>query len=140
MATQEKEMQIQDVDKQEATTVDGAERTRDRKAFIPRVDIYETNDEIVIVADMPGVDEKSVDVTLEKNVLTINGYVEWADPDGYSLAYAEYEVGDYQRSFTLSNDIDFDNIEASVKDGVLWLQLPKAGPAKTKKIAVKAVA
>ena len=55
-----------------------------------------------MLGDMPGVDEKSVDITLEKNVLTINGYVEPVQPDNYSLAYAEYEAGDFQRSFTLS--------------------------------------
>jgi HSP20 family molecular chaperone IbpA len=138
MATETKELQTQDVEKQEVQTVNGSERTRARKAYVPRVDIYETNDEIVVVADMPGVDENSVDITLEKNILSINGFVEPARPDNYSLAYAEYEVGDYQRSFTVSDEIDRDNIQAAVKNGVLHLHLPKAGPAKTRKIAVKA--
>ncbi len=136
MAEETKELQIQDTEKQEVAE-SGAERTRDRLAFVPRVDIYETEENIVVVADMPGVDEKSVDITLEKNVLTINGYVELVQPENYSLAYAEYRVGDYERSFTLSNEIDQDNIEATLKDGVLTLTLPKVGPT-TKKIAVKA--
>jgi HSP20 family molecular chaperone IbpA len=126
------------VEKQEVQTRNGSERTRARKAYVPRVDIYETNDEIVVLADMPGVDENAVDITLEKNVLSINGYVEPEQPDNYSLAYAEYEVGDYQRSFTLSDEIDRDNIQAAVKNGVLHLHLPKAGPAKVRKITVKA--
>jgi HSP20 family protein len=136
MADETRDLQIQETDKQEIVESD-AERTRECKCFIPRVDIYETNDDIFLVADMPGVDEKSVDITLEKNTLTINGYIDPEQPDNYSLAYAEYEVGDYQRSFSLSDQIDQDKIEATVKDGVLRLRLPKAGPAKARKIAVK---
>lgn len=138
MATEAKELQVQEVEKQEAETVNGSERTRARKAYVPRVDIYETNGEIVVVADMPGVDETSVDITLEKNVLTLNGYVESWQPNNYSLAYAEYEEGDYHRQFTLSDEVNRDNIQASVKDGVLHLHLPKSGPVKARKIAVKA--
>jgi HSP20 family molecular chaperone IbpA len=137
MATKSKELQTVEAEKQEIT-IEGAERTRARRAYIPRVDIYETEDALFMLADMPGVDENSVDITLEKNVLSINGYVEPAQSDNYSLAYAEYGVGDYQRSFTLSDEIDRDKIEAIVQNGVLRLQLPKAGPAKTRKITVKA--
>lgn len=130
------ELQVQETEKQEIVE-SGAERTRARAAFVPRVDIYETNDGIVLLADMPGVDETSVDITLEQNVLTINGYVEPVEPENYRLAYPEYRVGDYQRSFTLSDQIDQDKIEAAVKNGVLGLHLPKAEPT-TKKIVVKA--
>lgn len=139
MATQEKELQVQEAEKQEVAPVDGSERTRARKAYVPRVDIYETDDDVFAIADMPGVDDKSVEVTLEKNILTINGYVEPEQSDKYSLAYAEYEMGDYERSFKLSNEIDQEKIEATVKDGVLHLRLPKAGPAKARKISVKAM-
>ena len=140
MATKEKELQVQDnnVEKQEVEVVEGTERTRPGKAYIPRADIYETDDELVIVADMPGVDEKSLDITLEKNVLSIKGFVDFPTPDNYSLAYAEYEVGDFERNFTLSNDLDRENISAKVKNGVLYVHLPKAAPAKTKKITVNA--
>ncbi len=138
MANETKDLQVQEAQKQEVTTMSDAERTRARKAYVPRVDIYETANDIRVLADMPGVDENSVDITLEKNVLTINGYVEPEEPEAYRLAYAEYEVGDYQRSFTLSNEIDQDKIEAVVNNGVLNLRLPKAGPAKAKKITVKA--
>lgn len=132
-----KELQTMEAEKQEVETVDGAERTRARRAYVPRVDIYETDEAIVLLTDMPGVDENSIDITLEKNVLTLNGFVEANDPDNYSLAYAEYQTGDFQRSFTLSNEIDYEKIEATVKNGVLRLHLPKAGPAKTRKITVK---
>lgn len=137
MTTETKDMQVQDVKKQEIAT-DGAERTRDSKCFVPRVDIYETDEALIAVADMPGVTKDSVEITLEKNVLTINGYVEPSQPDNFNLVYAEYELGDYQRSFTLSNEINLEKIEAVVKDGVLRLHLPKIGSAKTRKIAIKA--
>jgi HSP20 family molecular chaperone IbpA len=135
--TNEKELQVQDTEKQQVEESD-VERTRDNKAFVPRADIYEDGNNIFIVADVPGVDENSIEITLEKGILSINGYVEPEVLDGYTLAYAEYETGDYQRSFKLSNQIDLDKIEATVKSGVLRLTLPKVGPAKTKKIAVKA--
>ncbi len=135
--TEEKALQVQDTEKLEVAET-GAERTRDRLAFAPRADIYETDEAITVVADMPGVDENSMDITLENNVLTINGYVEPQQPEGHSLAYAEYQVGDYQRAFTLSDQIDRDGIEAVVKDGVLRLYLPKITEAKKRKIAIKA--
>jgi len=137
MATQSKELQTQDVEKQEIST-DGAERTRARKAYVPRADIFETNEAIVVVADMPGVDQNSLDITVEKNVLSLDGFVEPDHPDNYNLVYAEYEEGDYHRRFTLSNEVDQDNIQATVKNGVLRLVLPKIGPAQAKKISVKA--
>lgn len=139
MATQEKDLQVQNSEKQEVAQVNDTERTRAKAAFIPRADIFEAANEIMVVADMPGVDEKAIEITLEKNILTIDGYVEPEGSDKYDLAYAEYEVGDYHRRFTLSNEIDRDKIEATVKDGVLRLRLPKSEGAKAKKIAVKAV-
>lgn len=137
MATENKELQTQEVEKQEIA-INGAERTHARKAYVPRADIFETSEAIVVVADVPGVDENLVDITLEKNVLSINGFVDPAQFDDYSLAYAEYEVGDYFRRFTLSNEVDQENIQATVKNGVLRLHLPKAGPAQARKISVKA--
>ena len=138
MSTKSKEIQTQDVEKQEVEVTEGTERTRPGKAYIPRADIYETEKSLVIVADMPGVDKDAVDITLEKNILTLNGSVEFTQPDNFSLAYTEYETGDYERSFTLSSEIDRDNIEAAIKDGVLKITLPKVAQS-TKKIAVKAM-
>jgi HSP20 family protein len=136
MSEETREIQVQDTEKQVAETE--AERTRDRPAFVPRADIYETEEAIVVVADMPGVGEDSLDITLEKGVLTLNGIVEPEAPEGYSLSYAEYRVGDYVRSFSLSNEINQEAIEATLKDGVLRLTLPKVTEAQTRKIAVKA--
>ncbi len=128
----------QEIVKKEAAGQDGVERTRPRKVYTPAVDIMEKKEEIIVIADMPGVDEGSVDISLEKNILTINGRVEPESPDGYRLAYAEYGIGDYQRAFTISEEINRDRIEASIKNGVLRLVLPKAAEAKTRKIAVSA--
>jgi HSP20 family molecular chaperone IbpA len=133
--SEERDLELQDTEKQEVET-EGAERTRERLAFVPRADIYETAEAITVVTDMPGVDEDSVDVTLEKDVLTIKGYVEPMQPEGYSLAHAEYNIGDFERSFTLSDRIDREGIEATVKDGVLRLVLPKIAEPKSRKIAI----
>jgi len=131
---------VKEIQKKEAATPEGVERTRPRKVYTPAVDILERKDDIVVTADMPGVDERSVDITLEKNVLTIYGMVEPQFPEGQRLALSEYGVGDYQRAFTLSEEVDRDRINASVKNGVLRLVLPKAAAAKARKIEVMAEA
>ncbi len=125
------------VQKRETDNVQTAERTRSGRIFIPPVDIVETNNDIIVMADMPGVNDKNIDITLENNVLTIQGSVEHATPEGYQLSYCEYDMGDFHRSFTLTDTIDRDKIEANFKNGVLILKLPKAEKAKVKKITVK---
>ena len=132
-----KKDQTMEVQQQEVAPADEMERTRSQRCFVPRADIYETEKEIIVLADVPGANDKTVDITLEKNVLTINAYIEPAIPSGFDVAYAEYEEGDYQRSFRLSDEIDRDKIEAVVSEGVLSLRLPKLLEARTKKIAVK---
>ena len=87
---------------------------------------------------MPGVDEKAINITLDKDVLTIEGSVGIEHYKDYSLAYAEYGVGDYRRAFTIADGIDRDRIEATVTNGVLRLVLPKAEEVKPKKIEVRA--
>ena len=126
------------VRKEEAQELEGVERTRTRRVFIPKVDIYETGEAVILLADMPGVNEDSVDITLEKNILTIKGFVNHEEEEGYGLAYGEYNVGNYERTFALSDEVDRNQIEAAMKDGVLELTLPKAEMARTRKIAVKA--
>jgi HSP20 family protein len=127
-----------EVKKEEMLPAEGSERTRETRCFVPRADIFETDEKIVVKVDLPGVSENSTDITLEKNVLTINGYVEGFDPEGYSLAFAEYESGDFERSFRISNEIDCEKINATIKNGVLTLELPKSEVAKSRKIKVKA--
>lgn len=124
----------------ETTVENQAVKTKtaaDAKVFVPQVDIVESEDRILLVADVPGVDQDGLEITLEKNVLTIKGTVTPQVPEGFQLAYSEYGVGNYERAFTVSNDIDRQGIEAVVKDGVLKLTLPKAKHAVLQKIAVK---
>lgn len=127
-----------DMTKKEASVPEGVERTKLRRVFKPDVDITEQKEDTVLTADLPGVDDKSLDITLEKNVITIRGRVEPEIPAGYRLAYGEYEVGDYERAFTLSDEVDKDRIQATIKNGVLRLVLPKAAAAKARKIAISA--
>ena len=133
-----KDNQSMEVQEQEMIENDGGERLRSRTTFIPRSDIYETDENVVISVDMPGVSENTIDITLDKNILTINGVSSYEEPNDFSLAYNEFEVGDYERSFRLTDRIDRDGIEALFRDGVLKLTLPKAEEAKIKKISVKA--
>ena len=86
---------------------------------------------------MPGVASEGVDITLEKRTLAIRGYASEQQHQNYRQVYAEYGVGDYERVFTLSEDIDREHIEASQTNGVLRLVLPKAAPAKARKIQLK---
>jgi HSP20 family molecular chaperone IbpA len=113
------------------------EPTRNGKTFIPKADIYEAKDHLLLITDMPGVKQDSVDITIEQNILTIYGKVEPVEYPDYSLTYGEYNIGDYRRVFALSNEIDRDGIQASVKNGVLKLKLPKSKRAMPKKIAVQ---
>lgn len=129
--------ELQTTDRQVPSKFDGSERTRSRQVFVPRADIYETPDQVVLLVDMPGVASDGVDITLEKRTLAIRGYAADQQRENYRQIYAEYGAGDYERVFTLSEDIDRDGIEASQKDGVLRLVLPKAAPAKARKIELK---
>ena len=118
---------------------DAGERTHERPAFVPRVDIYETETGLVVVADLPGVSPEGLEVRLEKRVLSIYGRVEDDAPEGYSQAYREYAVGDFERQFTLSGDFDINGIEANLKYGVLHLAIPRAPEAAAKRIKVTSV-
>ncbi|HOX06281.1 MAG TPA: Hsp20/alpha crystallin family protein [Planctomycetota bacterium] len=114
-----------------------AERTREEMEFVPDADIYETDKELVLVADMPGVDRQSVDVDLSAGVLTITGRARDRKlEDGYACTGREFRSGNFSRSFTLGEEIDSSAIEASMSRGVLRVRLPKAVPA-SRRIAVK---
>jgi len=121
-----KKDQIQQVEKAEKA----------RHFYTPPVDIFENNEEYLLYAEIPGASENDVDVTIEKNVLTITAKVNVDVPEGYRLFYSEYGIGDYKRSFELGNEIDQDKIEATVKNGILKLRLPKIQPT-VKKIQIK---
>jgi len=123
-----KKDQIQQVEKAEKA----------RRFYTPPVDIFENNEEYLLYAEIPGASENDVDVTIEKNVLTITAKVNVDVPEGYRLFYSEYGIGDYKRSFELGNEIDQDKIEATVKNGILKLRLPKIQPT-VKKIQIKTI-
>jgi HSP20 family protein len=133
MAAKNKEMEIQ---KQEMIPEE-TERTRECQCFIPRADIYEVDEDIIVMMDMPGINENAIDITLEKNVLNVKGLAQMDNREGYALVFAEYETGDFERSFRISDSIDQERIEAIYKNGILKLTLPKAEEAKTRKIEVK---
>jgi HSP20 family protein len=115
-----------------------AERTRSGRTYSPPVDIQETEDELVLVADMPGVKPGDIDVRFEGGELSISGKVEWRYPEGASFLFCEYGTEDFQRTFAVSEEVDSSRITAEYKDGVLTLHLPKAEEAKQRKIAVAA--
>jgi HSP20 family molecular chaperone IbpA len=133
MATNDKQVQ-----KQETRDLQSAERTRWGKVFSPAIDILETKNDLRLYADMPGVDQKSISITVEQGVLTIQGNVDTTPIEGFELDYQEYDVGDYQRTFTLTDTVDQNKISANYKNGVLELILQKAEKTKPKRIEIKA--
>ena len=110
---------------------------RSRPRFLPATDIWETADRLVLVADLPGADPDSVEVSVERDVLRIAARSRMTPPAGYSLIHAEYRDGDFERSFALPGEIAGAGIEARFADGVLTLVLPKAAPPPVRKIAIK---
>jgi HSP20 family protein len=112
------------------------EATAPVRTFIPATDIFETEAVLTVVLEMPGVDKSNVDISVESGVLTVQGRVDFSKYEGLQPLYTEYNVGHYQRSFSLSNTVDQNRISAEMKDGVLALVLPKAEEAKPRKISV----
>jgi len=113
------------------------EATIPARAFIPTADIYEDEDELTLILEMPGVDKGNVEVSVEDGVLRVGGRLDFSKYQGLQPLYTEYNIGHYSRSFTLSNQIDQDKIAAEMKDGVLSLKLPKVEQAKPRTIQVK---
>jgi HSP20 family protein len=105
--------------------------------FVPPADIFETKQAVIMLLDVPGADPDSLEVTLENRELTISAQTLSSAPEGCTLMHAEYRQGNYERAFTISENVDSDRIEAVFKNGVLRLTLPKAGPSPAKKIEVK---
>ena len=95
------------------------------KQYIPATDIAETDKELLLYMDMPGVDRKKDEINLNKNVLSINGQIDYQPNGDLKLIYSEYNSGHFTRRFELSNEIDQTKIEARMNDGVLFLKLPK---------------
>jgi HSP20 family protein len=124
--------------KEKETAPVNREATRPGKIFLPPVDIYETEEAIVVLADMPGVPADKVTIDVKEGQLTISGAI--APPQGEQehLLVQEYQTGNFSRDFTLGQLVDQNRIEAAMKDGVLRLTLPKVEKAKPRKIEIKA--
>lgn len=106
------------------------EATRPLKILVPRCDIYEREDEIALEIEMPGVDNSSIDVTLERQVLSVSGRFVREVAAGWRCVYAEFGPGEYRRSFELSSAVQSEGIRAEAKDGVLRVIVPKRVPAQ----------
>ncbi len=113
-----------------------AEGTRDLPMFVPAVDIFESTDALILLADMPGVRAEDVSLDIKDDVLTIRGNVT-AEGEGERMLSEEFGTGDYYRQFILGKSIDQSRVAASMKNGVLTLTLPKAESVEPVKIAVK---
>jgi HSP20 family molecular chaperone IbpA len=112
------------------------ESTRNHERYVaPPVDIYETRDGLVVLADLPGVAKEALDVRVDNNMLTIRGHVRHVVPG--EVTYREYELVNFFRQFELSDKVDQSHITADLKSGVLTLNLPKAQEAKPRQIEVQ---
>jgi HSP20 family protein len=129
----EQELQVQqkrEVEKKEETTI----RAR---VYVPTADIYETQDALHVILEMPGVQKNNVDIHVEDDVLSVEGRLDLSKYKGLGPLYTEYNVGHYSRNFRLSNKIDQSSIGADLKDGVLSVILPKVAEAKPRTIEVR---
>lgn len=112
------------------------EPTAAGKYYVPQTDIYESGEAVIVAMDVPGVDRSALDIELDKNVLTVTAKIDPKKYDGLEPLYAEYNVGNFSRSFTVSTKIDADGIDAKIVDGVLTVQLPKAKEVQARRINV----
>jgi len=112
------------------------ERTVPSAAYLPATDIFETDQALTGIMEMPGVSKENVEVSVENDVATIEGRIDFSKYQDIRPVYTEYNVGNYVRSFQLSSKIEQGAISAELKDGVMTLVLPKAERAKPRKIAI----
>src|ERR1041384_6985092 len=112
------------------------ETTIPARVFLPTADIYETQDALTVILEMPGVEKGNVDVRVAEGVLHVEGRLDLTKSQGLQPLYTEYNVGHYSRSFQLSSKIDQGKIAAELNDGVLSLTLPKIQEAKPRVINI----
>ena len=113
------------------------EKTVPARYFVPNTDIYETDEGLTLVMEIPGVEKKDVVVNLENDTLRVEGQIDFSKYEALEPVYAEYNVGHFVRAFSLSNKIDQDGITAELEDGVLTLTLKKAKQAGPTRISIK---
>jgi len=127
------ELQVQQ--KREIETKE--EATLPTRTFVPTTDIFETQDALNVVLEMPGVEKTNIDVTVQEGILNVEGRLDFSKYKSLQPLYTEYNVGHYARSFRLSSKIDESKIAAELRDGVLTLTLPKVEEAKPRTIQVR---
>ena len=131
MAAQQelKVQQKREVEKPEETTVPA-------RFYQPNTDIFEDEGSLTLVMEMPGVQKQNVDITIEKNILAVEGKIDFSKYEDLEPVYTEYNVGHYKRSFSLSSKIDQNRISAEMDNGLLTLVLPKAEEAKPRSVKI----
>jgi HSP20 family protein len=123
-------LQKRELEKKEETTIPA-------RIFQPAADIYETQDALTVILEMPGVEKNNVDVRVEDSVLHVEGRLDFSKYQNLQPLYTEYNIGHYSRSFRLSSKINQNNIRAELRDGVLSLTLAKMEEAKPRAIQVQ---
>ena len=126
------ELQVQQKREVEKKT----EGTTPGRVFVPVTDIFETPEALTVVLEMPGVERNSIEASVDNDLVTIEGRIDFTKYEGMQPVYTEYNVGHFARSFEISNKIDQSKISAQMKDGVVTIVLPKAEQAKPRKIQV----
>jgi HSP20 family protein len=129
-ATQALEVQ----DKKELVSKE--EKTAPARYYVPATDIHETDDALIVVMDVPGVERKDIDINLERDAIRIEAHISPSKYDGLDPLYTEYNVGHFARTFSISSKIDQQQIGAQLEDGVLTLTLKKAKDAMPRRIEI----
>ena len=112
------------------------EATFPTRMFLPATDIFESDHALTMLVEMPGVSKESIEVKVEGDILTIDGRIDFSKYEGLQPLYTEYNVGNFSRTFQLSNEIEQAGIKAELKDGVMKLVLPKAERPKPRRIEI----
>jgi HSP20 family molecular chaperone IbpA len=132
--TMTKGQALQVQEKKEVSTKN--EKTVPARYFVPLTDIFENDEALTVVMEMPGVEKKDLEVHVEDEVLRVEGRIDFSKYENLEPHYAEYNVGHYARSFAISNKIDTQRINAALEDGVLTLKLPKVEQARPRRIPI----
>ena len=128
----EQELKVQ----QKREVESSRESTIPARSFIPPTDVFENEQSLIVVMEVPGIQRDQVDVRDENNVLTVEGRLDQSKYNGLQPVYTEYNIGNYARSFQLSSQIDQNGIKAELNEGVMTLTLPKAETAKARRIKI----
>ncbi|NLX05911.1 MAG: Hsp20/alpha crystallin family protein [Phycisphaerae bacterium] len=127
-----------EVKRSEEQAVTEPEQTRTGRTYIPDVDIIEKEDELMVLADVPGAASENTDVVCERDILTIHCRVDpRQDPQETNFLLREYGVGDYFRSFRLSDEVDSERVHAELRQGVLTVHVPKSAASRRRKVEIK---